>query len=108
MTKKGDVNVVLRQVQNVGGRIVKPAQDAFWGGYHGYFSDPDGNFSEVAERIRRSETGEKFRSTAYPWLPEGDLDLCLSLDLFDFVLRCESNMATPCLQRVDIHYGSET
>lgn len=56
------------------------------------------NFSEVAEQIRESETGEKFRNPAYPWYPEKDLELCLSLDLFDFVLRCDSHMATPRLQ----------
>ena len=66
------------------------------------------DFSEVAERIRRSETGERFRSPAYPWLPEEDLDLCLSLDLFDFVLRCDPNMATPRLQRVDVPFRNET
>lgn len=46
--QKSDVNAVLLQAQMAGGKIVKPAQDAFWGGYHGYFSDPDGYFWEVA------------------------------------------------------------
>lgn len=45
---KNDVNAVLLQAQNAGGKIIKPAQDAFWGGYHGYFKDPDGYFWEVA------------------------------------------------------------
>ena len=31
-----------------GAEIVKPAQDAFWGGYSGYFRDPDGFYWEVA------------------------------------------------------------
>ena len=31
-----------------GGRITAPAQDAFWGGYHGHFADPDGFVWEVA------------------------------------------------------------
>lgn len=31
-----------------GARIVKTAQKAFWGGYHGYFADPDGHVWEVA------------------------------------------------------------
>ena len=31
-----------------GARIVKPGQDAFWGGYHGYFQDPDGHLWEIA------------------------------------------------------------
>ena len=48
VNKKSDVNDVLRQAQNAGGKIVKPAQDAFWGGFHGYFSDPDGHYWEVA------------------------------------------------------------
>lgn len=46
--KKSDVNAVLKEAQNAGGEIVKPAQDAFWGGYRGYFSDPDGYYWEVA------------------------------------------------------------
>jgi uncharacterized protein len=46
--QKSDVNTVLHQAQEAGGMIVKEAQDAFWGGYHGYFSDPDGYFWEVA------------------------------------------------------------
>jgi uncharacterized protein len=28
--------------------IVKPAQDAFWGGHSGYFTAPDGYYWEVA------------------------------------------------------------
>ncbi len=66
------------------------------------------DFSEVAERIRRSETGEKFRNSAYPWFPEIDLELCLSLDLFDFVLRSNPKMAIPCLQRVKVDCRNKT
>jgi len=43
-----EVDEVLRQVSNLGARIVKPAQDVFWGGYSGYFADPDGHLWEVA------------------------------------------------------------
>jgi uncharacterized glyoxalase superfamily protein PhnB len=39
---------VLALAEKSGGKIVKPAQDAFWGGYSGYFSDPDGHLWEVA------------------------------------------------------------
>lgn len=39
---------VLSLAEASGGRVVKPAQDAFWGGYSGYFTDPDGYFWEVA------------------------------------------------------------
>lgn len=31
-----------------GAKLLKPAQKAFWGGYHGYFADPDGHIWEVA------------------------------------------------------------
>jgi predicted lactoylglutathione lyase len=46
--EKTDVNTVLKQAEQAGGKIVKPAQDTFWGGYGGYFSDPDGYYWEVA------------------------------------------------------------
>jgi uncharacterized protein len=45
---KQEVDEILRHAERAGGRIVKPAQDAFWGGYSGYFSDPDGFLWEVA------------------------------------------------------------
>ena len=45
---KPDVDAVLKQAEQAGGRIVKPAHDTFWGGYSGYFSDPDGHYWEVA------------------------------------------------------------
>ena len=45
---EAEVDKVLAQAQVAGGRIVKPAQKAFWGGWYGYFADPDGNIWEVA------------------------------------------------------------
>lgn len=45
---KGEVDKILTLVESAGGRILKPAQDTFWGGYGGYFSDPDGYIWEVA------------------------------------------------------------
>ena len=38
---------VMQEAANAGAKIVKPAQDAFWGGYSGYFQDPDGHLWEV-------------------------------------------------------------
>src|SRR5579863_7894483 len=38
---RGEVDSVLSEAQAAGGRLVKPAKDAFWGGYSGYFADPD-------------------------------------------------------------------
>jgi len=43
-----EVDAVLAQAKQAGGRILKPAEDAFWGGYSGYFADPDGHSWEVA------------------------------------------------------------
>ena len=43
-----EVDEVLRQAEEAGGRIVKPAGRAFWGGWYGYFADPEGNLWEVA------------------------------------------------------------
>jgi len=39
---------VLELAKKAGGKIEKVAQDVLWGGYSGYFSDPDGHFWEVA------------------------------------------------------------
>ena len=44
---KGDVDQVLRQATNAGAQLVKPAGDTFYGGYAGYFMDPDGHLWEV-------------------------------------------------------------
>ena len=43
-----DVDQVLSEAERAGARILKPAQDVFWGGYSGYFADPDGHVWEVA------------------------------------------------------------
>lgn len=37
-----EVDSVLTEAQAAGAKILKPAQEAFWGGYSGYFADPDG------------------------------------------------------------------
>jgi catechol 2,3-dioxygenase-like lactoylglutathione lyase family enzyme len=43
-----DVNAVLAEAKAAGARILKPAEDTVWGGYSGYFADPDGQVWEVA------------------------------------------------------------
>jgi catechol 2,3-dioxygenase-like lactoylglutathione lyase family enzyme len=43
-----EVDEVLALAETAGGRIVKPAGRAFWGGWYGYFADPEGNLWEVA------------------------------------------------------------
>ena len=45
---KEEVDEVLRLAEKAGGQIVKEAQDVFWGGHSGYFSDLDGYYWEVA------------------------------------------------------------
>jgi hypothetical protein len=45
---KAEVAQVLALAEKAGGQIVKPAQDVFWGGHSGYFTDPDGYYWEVA------------------------------------------------------------
>ena len=45
---KAEVDAVMAQARRAGATIVKPAQDAFWGGYTGYFQDPDGHLWEIA------------------------------------------------------------
>lgn len=46
--QREDVDAVLREAEGAGAGIAKPAEDAFWGGRSGYFSDPDGHLWEVA------------------------------------------------------------
>ncbi len=43
-----EVDSVLAEAVAAGAKLLKPAQEAFWGGYSGYFSDPDGFLWEVA------------------------------------------------------------
>ncbi|WP_439687871.1 Lactoylglutathione lyase-related enzyme, vicinal oxygen chelate (VOC) family [Cupriavidus oxalaticus] len=45
---KAEVDAVMVQASAAGASVVKPAQDTFWGGYAGYFQDPDGHLWEVA------------------------------------------------------------
>jgi catechol 2,3-dioxygenase-like lactoylglutathione lyase family enzyme len=42
------VDAVLAEAERAGGAIVRPARRASWGGYSGYFADPDGYLWEVA------------------------------------------------------------
>ncbi|WP_420349020.1 VOC family protein [Pelagibius sp.] len=45
---KAAVDATLQEAEAAGAKIVKPAQEVFWGGYSGYFADPDGHLWEVA------------------------------------------------------------
>jgi catechol 2,3-dioxygenase-like lactoylglutathione lyase family enzyme len=54
--RKEEVAETLELARAAGARIVKEAQDVFWGGHSGYFTDPDGYYWEVA------------------WSPRGEFD----------------------------------
>ncbi len=45
---KAEVDAVFAHAVSVGAKAVKAPQDVFWGGYSGYFADPDGYLWEVA------------------------------------------------------------
>jgi len=47
VSSKTEVDKVMQQAMRAGATVVKPAQDTFWGGYAGYFQDPDGHLWEV-------------------------------------------------------------
>lgn len=60
---RDEVDTVLAQAAAAGGHVLKPGQDAFWGGYSGYFADPDGHVWEVAW------------NPEWPLTPDGDVQL---------------------------------
>lgn len=45
---RAEVDAVMRQASQAGAAIIKPAVDTAWGGYSGYFRDPEGHLWEVA------------------------------------------------------------
>jgi uncharacterized glyoxalase superfamily protein PhnB len=42
-----EVDVIMKQAEKAGAKIIKPAQKTFWGGYAGYFKDIDGHLWEI-------------------------------------------------------------
>lgn len=48
LNTEDDVDAALAHAASVGGAIIKPATKMSWGGYSGYFTDPDGHVWEVA------------------------------------------------------------
>lgn len=57
VASKAEADAVMAQAATAGAVIVKAAQDTFWGGYAGYFQDPDGHLWEVAWNPRMLPTG---------------------------------------------------
>ena len=48
VASEGDVDRVLAEAVAAGATLVKRAEKVFWGGYSGYFADPDGHLWEIA------------------------------------------------------------
>jgi catechol 2,3-dioxygenase-like lactoylglutathione lyase family enzyme len=48
VSSKAEVENVMQQARDAGAVIVKPAQETFWGGFAGYFLDPDQHLWEIA------------------------------------------------------------
>jgi uncharacterized protein len=48
VSSREEVDATMAQAKSAGAVIVKETQDTFWGGYSGYFQDPDGHLWEVA------------------------------------------------------------
>lgn len=45
---KREVDALMEEAERAGAKITDPAHDRFWGGYSGYFQDPDGHLWEIA------------------------------------------------------------
>ncbi len=48
VASEAEVDAVMASAAAAGAGIAKPASKTFWGGYSGYFADPDGHLWEVA------------------------------------------------------------
>ena len=47
VSSREEVDSVMEQARNAGARITEEGHDTFWGGYAGYFQDPDGGLWEI-------------------------------------------------------------
>lgn len=48
VAEKAEVSAIITKAEAAGGAVLKPAQDVFWGGHHGYIADPEGHIWEIA------------------------------------------------------------
>ncbi|MDX3775716.1 VOC family protein [Chromatiaceae bacterium AAb-1] len=55
VASKAEVDAVMARATSAGAAIVKAAHDTFWGGYSGYFQDPDGHLWEIVWNPQWSE-----------------------------------------------------
>jgi uncharacterized protein len=51
---QAEVDALMARAERAGARVAKPAGPTFWGGYSGYFQDPDGHLWEVAWNPQRA------------------------------------------------------
>lgn len=58
---ESEVDAAVEKARAAGGSVPKPPQKTFWGGYAGYFADPDGHYWEVAH------------NPGFPLTPDGRL-----------------------------------
>lgn len=56
VSSKEEVDRVMEEARKAGAAITVPAHDTFWGGYAGYFQDPDGHLWEVVWNPQWEET----------------------------------------------------
>ena len=57
VASKAEVDAVMAQAARAGAVITKPAQDTFWGGYAGYFQDPDQHLWEIVWNPQWNDLG---------------------------------------------------
>jgi len=48
VSTKDEVHEIIELARKAGAKIEKEPKEVFWGGYHAYFSDPDGYYWEIA------------------------------------------------------------
>lgn len=48
VSSREEVDSIMQRAAGAGANITSPARDRFWGGYSGYFQDPDGHLWEIA------------------------------------------------------------
>jgi len=63
LASEAEVDAALAHAKHCGAKIAQPARTVFWGGYSGYFADPDGHLWEIAY------------NPFFPLTPEGRLTL---------------------------------
>ncbi|WP_127753943.1 VOC family protein [Devosia sp. 1566] len=56
--EREEVDAIMASAEGAGAAIIKPAQDTFWGGYAGYFRDPEGHLWEVVWNPQLLPAGE--------------------------------------------------